>query len=225
MVEQPPTRRTALAHWLVLACAALAVAAYHMPWQTHKIAAFTNNAFDLAEWVSLHPTVRAERPALLTSLLLRLPLVTLAVIIALTAHRLTSEKLRWLWCGVAFLVVLRLNPPVEFYPWGGGSVNDRQLGYLMCGGLGAVLMVTLGARRLRSFWQPLTLIAWGVGAASALGGYARAEDVIAALQVETTPGAGLVLFVGFALAGCLTVFWSWNLPQALRQRRQQPNRL
>ena len=41
-----------------------AFAAFHMAWTAHESAAFTLNAFDLAEQVSIHPAIRAESPPL-----------------------------------------------------------------------------------------------------------------------------------------------------------------
>ena len=40
-------------------------------------------AYDLAEWTSLHPSVRSGNPALLTALLLRVPLACLGLIICM----------------------------------------------------------------------------------------------------------------------------------------------
>ena len=57
-----------------------AFGAYHLPWTLHETAVFSNNVFDLAELMSLHPSVQAESPALYTSLLLRLiGIVTVSV--------------------------------------------------------------------------------------------------------------------------------------------------
>ena len=56
----------------------LLLIAYALPWMmTPTIAGLTNGAYDLAEWTSIHPAVRAD-PLLLTPLLLRLPLVGIA---------------------------------------------------------------------------------------------------------------------------------------------------
>ncbi len=61
----------------VLVCLAFALIGYHLAWYTHPTAGFTTNAFDLAEWASLHPAVRSSSPPMLTSFLLRLPLIML----------------------------------------------------------------------------------------------------------------------------------------------------
>ncbi len=183
--------------WGILLCSLFALIAYHMPWHVHDAAAFSNNAFDLAEGTSLHPTVRLESPALLTPLLLRLPLIALAGIIALTGNRLPDERWRWIWRGVAFLVVLRLNPPIGFYPFGGGSDNDQQLGILMFGGLFLVGIVILSSRWQQPLYHPLILIIAVATVAISITGYSRATDVMESLALQLSTGAGIVLFIAF----------------------------
>ncbi|MCQ3932294.1 MAG: hypothetical protein DPW16_17735 [Chloroflexi bacterium] len=195
--------------WLVLWCALLGVMAYHMVWQTHKVAAFNSNAFDLAEWVSLHPTVRAESPALFTPLLLRLPLILLAGIMATASSVLQAEKAKWLWRGVALLVVLRLNPPTDFYPWGGGSPNDQQLGRLTAFGLVAVVVLMIGGRWLRFFWKIATLVLLMAGLITAIEGYNRAQKVLESIQIETGLGGGLVLYMAFLIIPIAVILISW----------------
>lgn len=195
--------------WLVLWCALLGVIAYHMVWQTHKVAAFNSNAFDLAEWVSLHPTVRAESPALFTPLLLRLPLILLAGIMVTASSVLQAEKAKWLWRGVALLVVLRLNPPTDFYPWGGGSPNDQQLGRLTAFGLAAVLVMILGGRWLRYFWKPATLILLIANLIAAIEGYNRAKKVLDSIRIETGIGGGLVVYVVILMIAGVATLANW----------------
>lgn len=220
-----PRRQNRNLAWLVLWCALLGVIAYHMVWQTHKVAAFSSNAFDLAEWVSLHPTVRAESPALFTPLLLRLPLIFLAGVIAASSSVLQAEKGKWIWRGVALLVVLRLNPPTDFYPWGGGSPNDQQLGRLTAIGLVVLLVIIAGGRW---FWKPISIGLLTASLVTALEGYHRAQKILNSIQIYTEIGGGLVLYMGvLALAG-LAVFISWivgfwaNKKRTLRSSQASP---
>lgn len=204
--------------WVILILIVLAVAAYHLPWHTHPAAAFSNNGFDLAEFVSLHPHIRAESPTLYTSLLLRLPLLLLALMIVLTAEGLVSERARWLWRGVAVLFVLRLNPPAIFYPYGGGSENDQQLGNMMIAGLIIVFAAIAAGRWFKRVYHPLMLVILGVMLPTARNGYQRATDLIRdGLLVEVKMGGGFVLFLGFSIAAALFVlFDGW---QAYRNRQ------
>jgi len=65
----------------------LAFFAYLLPWLHNPGQALTLGSYDLAEWLSLHPGVRAQTPPMLASLLLRLHLVILAGLIAVWIPR------------------------------------------------------------------------------------------------------------------------------------------
>ncbi len=81
---------------------------YLFPWLTNPSVSLSLNAYDLAEWASLHPAVRDATPALLTSVLLRLPLVCLALLIAFTARRSLLPVL------IVLVLTAALLPPPEF---------------------------------------------------------------------------------------------------------------
>src|SRR5688500_1464361 len=91
---------------LIVGCAA-----YRLPWLTNPGSGLSLGAYDLGEWASLHPAVRSGNPALLTTLLLRLPLVCLGLIISIGFLR---GKL-----GFALLLIvltgIALLPPLEFF--------------------------------------------------------------------------------------------------------------
>lgn len=208
--------------WLVLGAALLAVIAYHMAWQEHKVAAFSNNAFDLAEWMSLHPAVRAEDPPLQTSWFLRLPLILVGVIVALAASQLQNERGRWLWRLIAIGVVLRLNPPVEFYQsvsrniagrertivtgyvLSDISLNEQQLGNLMIYGLVMVGAAILLARWVRYVACPLIIAAAGYALYAADKGLSGADEIVGLLQLRVTSGSGYRLFYGALVAMILS---------------------
>lgn len=176
------------------------VVAVHLPWHVHPVAALTNNAFDLAEFASLHPATRAENPALLTSLLLRLPLALLAASIALAANRFNTAQARWLWRGMALLVALRLNPPIDFYRNPTGvSLNEQHLAALTALGLGLVLGVIVLGRWLRpldAVWQSGLWLALGLSGWIGLG---RATTTIETLQIEVTYGAGIYVLLALTV--------------------------
>lgn len=81
---------------------------YLFPWLVNPSASLSPNAYDLAEWASLHPAVRDATPALLTSLLLRLPLACLALLIGFTARRGLFPAL------IVLVLAAALLPPPEF---------------------------------------------------------------------------------------------------------------
>lgn len=191
--------------WGMLIAAVMGVIAVHIPWHVHEVAAFTLNAFDLAEWVSLHPATRAENPPLLSSILLRLPLVLLGLSTALSANFLRDERLRWIWRLAALLVVLRLNPPIDFYRSPNGvSLNAQHLAYLTFAGIGLVLIIIAIGRRIRPFYFPLMAALWIVILAVSWEGLSRATRTIESLQIDVGYGAGIYSLIGIA-AGVIGV--------------------
>ncbi|PJF44272.1 MAG: hypothetical protein CUN55_04900 [Phototrophicales bacterium] len=207
--------------WLILSLLLAMVFAYHNPWMLHKTAVFTWNAFDLAEGASLHPDIRAESPTLLTPLYLRLPLVMIGVMIAIIAAQLRDERWRWIWRGIAILVVLRLNPPIDFYPFGNEDANYNQLGYLMFSGLGLIGLVTVGSHWIKGISIPLLIIALGLTLYSSIIGYRTAIDTFQRVGLDVDIGGGLVMFVSLALCvGALAVLPP--LVQYIQKARKLP---
>jgi hypothetical protein len=187
--------------WLTLAALTLALVCYYLPWYSHATAAFTLHAYDLAEWASLHPAVRAEVPGLLTSFLLRLPQVTLLWAIALLANSGRDPRLRTVVRGVAVLVALRFLPPREFLGAASGDPNYRQMALLTGLGLGGTVLAML-ARLLPERWQAAT--AAGVlllGVLAGWWGLTRTRPLLDNFQIEADLSSGAV---GYALL-CLAI--------------------
>ncbi|GAB4419199.1 MAG: hypothetical protein Kow00106_15370 [Anaerolineae bacterium] len=187
--------------WFALAALALALACYYLPWYDHSTAAFTLHAYDLAEWTSLHPAVRAETPALWTSLLLRLPQITLVWAGALLANVGPGPRLRTLVRVTAFLVALRFVPPREFLGTAAADPNYRQMAALTTAGLAGILLAVL-VQRLPGRWQ--FLVAAGLALVGVLAGWwgmTRVYPLLDNFQIEARIGAGAVGYTLFCLAG------------------------
>jgi len=185
--------------WLSLVALALALACYYLPWYTHATAAFTLHAYDLAEWTSLHPAVRAESPALLTSFLLRLPQVTLVLAAALLANRGRDPRARWLVRGIALVVALRFLPPREFFGSASADPNYRQMAALTALGVVGIVGVTVGAR-LSARWQ--VWMAAGVLLVGVLAGWwglSRTQPLLDNFQIRVQVGSGVVGYTVFCL--------------------------
>lgn len=177
---------------------ALALACTYAPWYTHSTAAFTLNAFDLAEWTSLHPAVRASSPALLTSFLLRAPQLALILALALHANYLGDARARWLLRAATLLVALRFLPPREFFGSAASDPNFRQMMLLTGLGVGGVLAAIL-AEKLAHRWQGLlaaAVLALGVGAG--WWGLARAHTLLDNFEIAVGVGVGAVGYTAFS---------------------------
>jgi hypothetical protein len=95
--------------------------AYTLPWVTNPGVSLSLGAYDLAEWSSLHPTVRASNPPFLAAFLLRFPLACLGLMAAL----MPAER-RWPRITAGLLMAVALLPPVEFFTQYRDDPNYRQ---------------------------------------------------------------------------------------------------
>lgn len=168
--------------WLI---AAVALASCLLPWLVSPAAGLSLNPIDLAEWTSLAPAVQAQTPPLLTTFLLRAPLLVVALLIALAANRYRG------WAGLFILLLAAAQlPPFEFLNDSANS-NYRQqlLMAVLTGGLGLLVLFVLPRRFALSAAMvvaTLGLIAAVLGIASALR-----EMQSFALPVQVGPGFAL----------------------------------
>src|SRR5438477_2332337 len=114
-----PMRRT---NWLLrFPWLLAALAAYYLPWINNRAAALSANAYDLAEWVSLHQAVRDASIPNLAPFLLRAVLGGLALLFAVRALKALSGRARWAYSFLALLLAVTLLPPLDFFR---GAWND-----------------------------------------------------------------------------------------------------
>ncbi|MDX1995830.1 MAG: hypothetical protein SF029_25845 [bacterium] len=169
------------------------IIAYNLPWASGKGAALTYGAYDLAEWVSLHPAVRADS-LLLGSLLLRLPALVLAWIAALSARRFFSFQLLFV-----LLTAMTLLPPLDFITQR-GDVNYRQQFFIA---LATVIGGFIGLSGVfgRVQWVAAILVALG-GVGVSIAGSWRALELLNGFALPVQLGSGSVLMIGvFLLLG------------------------
>lgn len=184
---------------LSLTALALALVCYYLPWYTHATAAFTLQAYDLAEWASLHPAVRAESPALLTSFLLRLPQMTLVLAAALLANGSSDPRARWLVRGVAVMVALRFLPPREFFGNASADPNYRQMAVFTALSVAGIVGAAVGAS-LPVRWQTWATV--GVLLAGVLAGWwglSRTYPLLDNFEIGVQVGSGVVGYTVFCL--------------------------
>jgi hypothetical protein len=118
-----------------------------LPWVTSTGTSLAANTYDLAEWLSLHPTVRATSAILLPALLLRL---TLAVVALLAVIQAAQNTHRWFVLPIALGLWVGLLPPVAFLQGNFSDANYLQQALLWGGTtLGAVILWQLPYRLQR----------------------------------------------------------------------------
>ncbi len=178
---------------------ALILALYALPWLINPPASLSPNAYDLAEWTSLHYLVRTETPMLLTPLLLRLPLACVGLLIAF------SQRRGWLPMVLVLLIVVALLPPLEFIKQT-GDPNYRQQAAL------AVITLIGGAVGVSQLWpRARHWIAAGIaliGAVASLIGLLQGYQLMRGFDLPTQIGLGGAAAVGvFLLTAVLTAVW------------------
>ncbi|MCY4069975.1 MAG: hypothetical protein OXG60_01615 [Chloroflexi bacterium] len=191
----------------VLALLLLALAGYLLPWVTAPNSAMTLNAFDLAEWTSLHPLQQQVTPPLIVPLLLRVQLPILAILITLWS---TSRNKRFL--AFLFLALLSVSqlPPLEFL----NNVADPNYRQLLFLAIATILLSTGLGFILPGQFRPFVIIFLAVtGIVTSLLGQSQAIELYQVTLEQGETGGGLWLIVGAYAASSL------NLLRRILRRR------
>lgn len=181
---------------------ALMFGLYLLPWVVNPAASLTMNGYELAEWTSLHPAVQASSPPLLTSLLLRVPLVCIALLGAFTSKvdRLSSRIIPGL---IVLVVAAGMLPPELIQAT--DNPNSRQQGVL------ALVTLIGGGIGLSGFlphyrkWAAAGIAI--IGAAASITGLAQGVELLRGFELPVQigiGGAGLAAAFVIALAGIVT---------------------
>ena len=166
----------------VLAAGLLAI---FLPWSSGTNAALVLNAWDLAEWSSLHPLSRNADPALAVSFGLRaLPLFLLA----LTLWRAGMPIL--LRAALAVLVAVALLPPPHYFFTDLADPNYQQQLLLSIAAL--VVGLVSAWRSVWLLWLQIVLPLMAL--VMAWSSLSAALDLQRSLELETGPGVGFALF-------------------------------
>ena len=185
----------------LLALLAMALTAYLLPWSVAPTAPMTLNAWDLAEWTSLHPAQRTATPGLLAPLLLRLQATLLAILCA-TALPGRDRLL----AGIVIVLALAQLPPLEFINQL-GDANYQQQALLAALTIGFTL---IAARWLPRRWHGMAQICVAaLGALTSVAGLSLALSLYALSLQAGEPGAGfgLMLLAYAALALLAAARW------------------
>ena len=206
--------------WWMLIGLLLACVGYMLPWYTHDTAGFTTSAFDLAEWSSIHPAVRSSSPPMLTSLLLRLPLVALIAGLALTSNRFGDARVRWIIRGGALLLALRFVPPGDFFSNASGDPNYRQMAQLFTASV-MLVGVIIALFRVAQKWQSAALVmVLVVGVITGWMGLSDAGILLDNFEIDVRIGPGIVGYTSCVAIVIMIAIW----PRAnARQQSAMPN--
>lgn len=171
-----------------------ALVAYYLPWVVHPVAALTFNAYDLAEWVSLHPEVRGASVPLIAPFLLRAVLGGLALLFCLRALRSATRWVRLAYAGAALWLAITLLPPFDFFRGAWDDPNYRQQFALAIGTL--IGLVALAAANQRGMSERLQrrieIVISLLVVISAIIGEALALTIIRSLRIDGSVGVGIV---------------------------------
>jgi hypothetical protein len=186
----------------------VALVGYYLPFTAHKTAGLTMQAWDLAEFVGISPSVRYATPPMLAPGLLRAGLVALGVLFGLYAAHSQGVG-RWGAAVIALALALTFLPPIEFFRGNAQDPNYLQLGtYAIVSGalLGLIAVLTL-IRRVPPAW--FGLIAAGIGAGVCWVGAVEARAVLTSpiLRVSVDWGIGPVVYTAGILIGGILGLW------------------
>ncbi|MDZ4767508.1 MAG: hypothetical protein SGJ24_00130 [Chloroflexota bacterium] len=190
--------------WLVFAVALILVG-YVTPWIVTASAGTTLNAYDLAEWTSLHPDVRARTPSLFVTFCVRAMLLWSALMIAgmqvLRLYRIV---------GIVTLAVASL-PPIEFLTrFDDGNYLQQTAITIALLVLSIGLIVWSGAPVLRRWLLPTTA---SIGLLGTLFSIVHGMVLMDRFDIGVAPGIGVLL----TIIGCLIVIVATlRLPSRLR---------
>lgn len=182
----------------------IALLAYILPWNTNAIHSLNLGAYDLAEWLSLHP---ATQPLRVPSLLLRGQLVIIAWLFALEY----APSRRWLWIAVLGLLVAAQLPPLDFITRLGDTNQQQQFILALVALPGVGISVWLAQKQIKLFF--VVGLAGG-GIIIAIIGALQAQPLIAQYQQVSGLGVGMPMLVA-----SYVVWIVWNIARGRRANR------
>ncbi len=184
--------------WFILL---IATFFYMLTWLENPGAGISFNAYDLAEWVSLHPQVPSKPNPLIVSLGLRLPLVLLIWMLAFcTIHLKSVPRLAGL-AGISFLLLATMPPPELIIERANQNYIQQAILFLVaCTGT-AVIFTGL-------FNQIRSLVMWGLAIVMlfcSVWSVFQAQSFMIGFSMPVVVSVNVFLFCGL---GLLTAFLS-----------------
>lgn len=169
-------------------CVILGLVGYALPWIVTPTAPLTLGAYDLAEWASLHPSQLTTSPALIVPLLLRVQLVIITLIIALSAQ---TDKLRI----IAVIAIIPLSiaqlPPLEFLTIATSNINYQQQFILAT--ISLVIGLILIKYKPTQYVPYIIVLLVGAGIISTIAGVQQAQSLYMMSLQENSLGMGVII--------------------------------
>jgi len=187
-------------------CIILGLIGYILPWIVTPTAPLTLGAYDLAEWASLHPSQPYTTPVLIVPLFLRIQLVIITLIIALSAQ---TNKLQF----IAIVAIIPLSiaqlPPLEFLTIATDNINYQQQFIL------ATISLVIGLTATK--FKPLLYVPFiglllvVAGLVSAIVGVQQAQSLYNMSLQENSLGMGIIIMCVAYTAIGLSYLQSLNI--------------
>jgi len=178
---------------------ALLLLCYAAPWADAGSHGLRMNAYDWAEWLSLHPAQRTAEPPLLVSLALRLQMLGFGVLLAWSI----PSSWRWLFALSLLVLAAAQLPPLEFLS-NSQDNNYRQQVFL------TVSSIALGlfARTIAYKWREYVAMSASILSCSVLlfslpEALALTQLYYAQVKLTIAP----LVFAGLHL-GCVLLLWN-----------------
>ncbi len=179
---------------LLLISLVAAVFGYLLPWVVAPSAPMTLGAYDLAEWLSLHPSQHHTSPPLQAVLFLRLQLVLLSLMLGAV-----SANKPWRLVSAIVIVLLAIGqlPPPEFIKDLGNINYRQQFALALTSLIAGLLLLYIRHSRLRSIVLVVLPLA---GTLTVVAGVSQALGVFTSLHANGTVGLGVWIFVASYVA-------------------------
>jgi hypothetical protein len=200
--------------WILFA---LALVCYLIPWLVNPGMSLTLGGYDLAEWISLR---LPDRP-MDSVMLLRLPPVLIAVMIALIASRKRFSWQWWLGIVTVLFIAIALLPPFEFFLDSGlrGDVNySQQFNLAVYALIGGAIGLSGLFYRWRNYLIAFLCI---VTAGISLSGWSQAQTIMQTFQLPVHIGAGIIGLI--ASLGGIIVLEGLQAVRSIQKQKTTPS--
>ena len=167
-----------------------------LSWIVTDAVALTANLYDLAEWLTLHPTTRSMGQWLPQPFTLRMLFVLLGWSILIEGYE--KSHLRSICYLIVGLMILPIAPPIEFLRGNLADWNYRQQFFLLI--LYGVGLLVLARLRNKYLSRGIHLIGFPL---AVWGGYSG-NSYMASFQFDVRFGMGFMLFIFLSI---VSVIW------------------